>query len=296
LNSVAKGATCDRRKSGWLESFKPPHVSFAHFLRERLRVTIRESHFEPLEVAYGAGCAYIAIKVSKPAQPAQVRAVVAQVEHLTGLPGSANIAWRILDEDSLGQAFTYSDGRRSFTSRADATFAGVFNHCPRTILEKLTDTGSVSALAWRRACWSRVADSERRGRRPLARGDIATFREPIKFSDGLEREAFLVTQSIPLHGIAFGVGPRPMRIAHIERLLIPVPTIDLEMTPDDEHVEILTASKGDCVGYLIRTTETKKIVGATSDPGAAIAFERRWNMTVTESQFDANVDALSLGA
>lgn len=284
-------STVARDRDGWLESFKPPHVSFAAFLRERLRLTIKDSTFEPLEVIYGAGCAYVALQETKKGRKPVVRGVVAQVEHLSGLAGAANIAWRILDEEKLGQSFTYSDGRRSQIAGRNATFGRVFSRCPRSVLEKFTETSNVGALSWRKTCWMRVHANESLRRRPLARGDIAVP-ESMKFEDGAERESFLITQSDPLQGIAFGVGSKPMVLASVARLLTPAPKADLDMIPDEEAVEVLTASQGDCIGYLIRTTETKRIVGATRDAATAITFERQWN--ASEATFDFS--AMAAGA
>ncbi len=267
----------ERAAEGWLRSFKPPHLSFARFLRERLRLTIHGANYEPVEVVYGAGCAYVALQVTRAGFPTHVRAVVAQVEHLSGMAGDANITWRIIDEERLGNAFSYSDGRGSRIGGQAASFGRIFNRCPRGVLEKLTDTTNSGAQAWRRSCWARVRASEALGRRPLSRGDIAVLPEALKFADGAERESFLITQANPLQGIAFGVGPRPISLAPLVRWLAFAPSVDMQIIPTDEVVEVLTASQGNCVGYLIRTTDSHRVVGATNDASLAITFERQWN-------------------
>lgn len=277
MSAAASSVTRDRNSGGWLQSFKPPQQSFANFLRGRLRVVIGSATFEPLEVLYGASCAYVALQVQKPGERTEVKGIVAQVEHLAGLAGEANIAWRVFDEEQLGGAFTYSDGRKSKVAGRDATYGRVFSRCPRGILEKLTESSNPGAKSWRRACWIRVYANEAAGRRPLARGDIAVLPESIRFDDGIERESFLITQSQPLQGIAFGVGSSVMALSSLERMLLPAPKADMEIIPNGEQVEILTLSKHGCIGYLIRTTESRRVIGATSDAALAIAVERLWN-------------------
>jgi hypothetical protein len=274
-----------RSREGWISSYKPPHVSFAVFLRERLRLTIRDASYEPLEVVYGSGCAYVASRVCRLGRTTEVRIVVAQVEHLPGQAGESINTWRIHDDDRLGQLFTYSDGRRSYVAGLQATFGNAYSRCPRNVLEKLTDTTNPGALAWRQSCWTSIHELEARGRRPCARGDVLWLSEPMIFNDGVQRQSFLIVQSEPLSGISVGDGLRVLRLGPYTRLLVPAAKLDLDVIPTSEHVEILTASQRDCVGYLVRTTHSHRILGASNDDALTIAFERQWNSALSDCDF-----------
>lgn len=291
MSAPPRTAEQSRSREGWISSFKPPHVSFANFLRERLRFTIRDASYVPLEVVYGSGCAYVALQVTRPDQPTEVRGVVAQVEHLPGLAGEANIIWRVHDEERLGRAFSYSDGRRTYVAGRQATLGAVFSRCPRSVLEKLTETKNASSIAWRKSCWTKVRELEAQGRRPLARGDIASLPETMTFKDGERRHSFLIVQAQPLAGITFGGGPQVISLAPYSRLLVPTAKLDLGVIATSEHAEILTASQRDCVGYLVRTTQSHLILGGTNDAALAIAFERQWN--AAQGDFDLSSPGVS---
>lgn len=65
--------------------------------------------------------------------------------------------------------------------------------CPAGILDRLTDTDSEYALAWRARCRANLAARKLRDAKPTPRpGQTIVFAEPMRFSDGRDRTRFEV--------------------------------------------------------------------------------------------------------
>lgn len=76
--------------------------------------------------------------------------------------------------DREGYVFGYKD--------MDETMGPCEAECPAAILDLLTPTTNVHALAWRERC--RVAVTHRTSRPKLHNGQTIVFAEPITFADG----------------------------------------------------------------------------------------------------------------
>lgn len=65
--------------------------------------------------------------------------------------------------------------------------------CPASILDLLTATESTFAIAWRERCRANLATQRLRNARPTPRpGQTVVLDEPLRFSDGRERDRFEV--------------------------------------------------------------------------------------------------------
>jgi hypothetical protein len=203
--------------------------------------------------------------------------VVVRVEHLPAGPGEPNVAWCVHEESQLDIAFAHADGRASQVVGPGARLGKIYSACPRSVLEHLTPTAGSEANAWRNACWERVLRAEGERRRPIGRGDVVQLPEPAIFTDGTERELFLISSSEPLAGVAFGATATPVPLAAIERLLMPVTPLDLAALPSGRRVEVLTASADHCTGYVLREAQSRAVLGWTASAARAIAVERTLN-------------------
>lgn len=70
------------------------------------------------------------------------------------------------------------------------------SECPASILNKLTETDSEHALAWRIRCRANITQRKLRNAKPTPRpGQTIVFDEPMRFSDNRDRTRFEVVRN-----------------------------------------------------------------------------------------------------
>jgi hypothetical protein len=123
-----------------------------------------------------------------------MRTYYAAVE--TQQPGAERQVWALVclvrynPRDREGFIFGYKD--------MDETMGPCEDACPKAILDLLTPTDWLYAVAWRTRCHERLEDRRKLAAKPLPQpGDTVVFDEPIRFRDG---SAFTRLEAVRLPG------------------------------------------------------------------------------------------------